>query len=102
MDTSGNLQGGPARAPNAGDTRIGEARVGEGMRMGERDTPLRLSPFRMLRVLDSCRPPGNRIGESHHCHLHDVVHFSKSNLSSKNMMMTAVFNSNIYEFDRWM
>lgn len=45
-----------------------EARVGDGIRMGERETPLRLSPFRMLRMLDSCRAPGNRIGEFHHCH----------------------------------
>lgn len=74
MDISGNPQGVPAHAPGVGDSRTGEARVGEGMRMGERDTPLRLSPFRMLRVLDSCRPPGNRIGESHHCHLHRQVH----------------------------
>lgn len=44
------------------------------MRMGERDTPLRLSPFRMLRVLDSCRPPGNRIGKSQHSDLHYQVH----------------------------
>lgn len=50
--------------------------MGEGVRMGERDTPLRLSPFRMLRVLDSCRPPGNRIGESHHCRLHRQVHLN--------------------------
>lgn len=44
--------------------------MGEGIRMGERETPLRLSPFRMLRMLDSCRPPGNRIGEFHHCRPH--------------------------------
>ena len=64
MDTSDNSQEGSARAPRVGDSKAGEARVSEGMRMGERDTPLRLSPFRMLRMLDSCRPPGNRIGES--------------------------------------
>lgn len=75
MDMSGNPQGCSARVPNSvGDSRMGEARMGEGVRMGERDTPLRLSPFRMLRVLDSCRPPGNRIGESHHCHVHHQVH----------------------------
>lgn len=73
---SGNPQGCSARAPGAGDSRMGEARMGEGVRMGERDTPLRLSPFRMLRVLDSCRPPGNRIGESHHCRLHRQVHLN--------------------------
>ncbi|KAG7228257.1 hypothetical protein INR49_009118 [Caranx melampygus] len=61
----GNPQGCSARAPRVGDSKSGEARVGEGARMGERDTPLRLSPFRMLRVLDSCRPPGNRIGIVH-------------------------------------
>lgn len=68
MDVSGNPQGGSTSAPSVGDSKVGEARMGEGIRMGERDTPLRLSPFRMLRVLDPCRPPGNRIGESHHCH----------------------------------
>ncbi|XP_032376271.1 cyclin-dependent kinase 16 isoform X5 [Etheostoma spectabile] len=65
MDMSGTPQGGSARAPRGGDSKMGEVRMGEGIRMGERDTPLRLSPFRMLRVLDSCRPPGNRIGIVH-------------------------------------
>lgn len=64
MDVPGNPQGCPARAASSGDPRIGEVRTGEGVRMGEREAPLRLSPFRMLRVLDSCRPPGNRIGKS--------------------------------------
>lgn len=68
MDLSGNPQGCSSRAAGAGDPRMAEARMGEGMRIGERDTPLRLSPFRMLRMLDSCRAPGNRIGEFHHCH----------------------------------
>ncbi|KAA8590973.1 hypothetical protein FQN60_001916 [Etheostoma spectabile] len=62
---AGTPQGGSARAPRGGDSKMGEVRMGEGIRMGERDTPLRLSPFRMLRVLDSCRPPGNRIGIVH-------------------------------------
>lgn len=61
---SGKPQGCPVRAAREEDSGMGEARVGEGMRIGERETPLRLSPFRMLRVLDSCRPPGNRIGKS--------------------------------------
>ncbi|TNM87005.1 hypothetical protein fugu_007235 [Takifugu bimaculatus] len=65
MDLSGNLQGCTSRAAGAGDPRTVEARVGEGIRMGERDAPLRLSPFRMLRMLDSCRAPGNRIGIVH-------------------------------------
>lgn len=47
--------------------------MGEGIRMGERETPLRLSPFRMLRMLDACRLPGSRIGESLHCHPHDQL-----------------------------
>lgn len=74
MDMADNLQGCSARVPRVGDLKTGEVRTGEGVRMVERDTPLRLSPFRMLRVLDSCRPPGNRIGESHHCHLLQEAH----------------------------
>lgn len=70
MDLSGNPQGCTSRAAGAGDPRMVEARVGEGIRIGERDTPLRLSPFRMLRMLDSCRAPGNRIGEFHASRLH--------------------------------
>lgn len=61
---SNNSQGCSARTSRMGESKGGEARMCEGMRTGERDTPLRLSPFRMLRMLDSCRPPGNRIGES--------------------------------------
>lgn len=68
MDTPGNPQGCSAVAQKVGDSSMGEVRMGDGMRIGERDTPLKLSPFLMLRVLDSCRPPGNRIGESLHCH----------------------------------
>lgn len=60
---SGKPQGCSAPAPKVGNSGMGETKLGEGIRMGERETPLRLSPFRMLRVLDSCRPPGNRIGE---------------------------------------
>lgn len=63
---SGKPQGCSAHPPRVGDSGIREARTGEGMRIGEREAPLRLSPFRMLRVLDPCRPPGNRIGECHH------------------------------------
>ncbi|XP_035014598.2 cyclin-dependent kinase 16 isoform X4 [Hippoglossus stenolepis] len=66
MDTSGNPQGCPARAPiRVGDSKIEEPKVGDGARMGERDAPLRLSPFRMLRVLDSRLGPGLRIGIVH-------------------------------------
>lgn len=68
MDLSGNPQGCTSRTAGAEDPKMVEARVGDGIRMGERETPLRLSPFRMLRMLDSCRAPGNRIGEFHHCH----------------------------------
>ena len=109
MDLSGNPEGCSARAPKVGDTRMGEARMGEGVRMGERDTPLRLSPFRMLRVLDSCRPPGNRIGESHRCHLrhqiplHPDPQFSQIQVSLQKYtdQMTAAFN-NLYEFNRFL
>ncbi|MEQ2315090.1 hypothetical protein AMECASPLE_018686 [Ameca splendens] len=62
---SDNPQGCFGPAPRVGDSKVGDAKTGEGMRMGERDTPLRLSPFRMLRMLDSCRQPGNRIGIVH-------------------------------------
>lgn len=84
---------------------MGEARMGEGIRMGERDTPLRLSPFRMLRVLDSCRPPGNRIGESHHC-LHHQVHLDPDPPFHhiQTIVMTydySSFSNNMYEFDRF-
>lgn len=65
METSDNPQGCSSRAPRLGESKVTEAKIGEGMRLGERETPLRLSPFRMLRMLDSCRPPGNRIGESY-------------------------------------
>lgn len=66
MDPPGNPQGCSSRTAAAGDPKMAEARVGDGIRMGERETPLRLSPFRMLRMLDSCRAPGNRIGEFGH------------------------------------
>jgi len=41
--------------------------AGDGVRTtttGEREPGQRLSPFRMLRMLEACRTPGNRIGES--------------------------------------
>ncbi|XP_024915032.1 cyclin-dependent kinase 16-like isoform X1 [Cynoglossus semilaevis] len=54
----------PSRPPPL--SRVGEhPTVGEAVRTVEKDAPLRLSPFRMLRVLDSCRPPGIRIGIVH-------------------------------------
>lgn len=54
-----------SRASSGGEPRPGGGvRVGEVLRSLEREAPVRLSPFRMLRVLDSCRPPGGRIGES--------------------------------------
>ena len=76
-------------------------RMGEGMRVGERDAPLRLSPFRMLRVLDSCRPPGNRIGESHHCspHHHQVhLHLDPP---LHQISSDGSFDNNMYKFDRF-
>ncbi|XP_030220328.1 cyclin-dependent kinase 16 isoform X4 [Gadus morhua] len=39
--------------------------VGDGVRAGDRDPSQRLSPFRMLRMLEACRTPGNRIGIVH-------------------------------------
>lgn len=74
MDLPGNPQGCSSRTAGAGYPKIVEARVGDGIRMGERETLLRLSPFRMLRMLDSCRAPGNRIGEFHRCHPLHALH----------------------------
>ncbi|XP_038142221.1 cyclin-dependent kinase 16-like isoform X4 [Cyprinodon tularosa] len=62
---SDNPQGCFGPDPRGGDPKTGESKMGEGMRMGEREGPLKLSPFRMLRMLDACRPPGNRIGIVH-------------------------------------
>lgn len=65
MNPPEDHQGSSSRASSVeGEPRLGgEVRVGEVLRSLEREAPVRLSPFRMLRVLDSCRPPGGRIGE---------------------------------------
>ncbi|KAG9332464.1 hypothetical protein JZ751_014562, partial [Albula glossodonta] len=56
-ERDGTVAVSPQGGPSAGSPR--GPRMGDGGR-----EPQRLSPFRMLKILETCRPVGNRIGES--------------------------------------